>query len=159
MDQIWSPWRYRFITEGAPKDGCVFCRIVETPEKDEENFVVHRAQHNFVVLNLFPYTAGHMLIIPNAHVSTLGSAHPETTDEMMRLTRVAETALQDVYRPQGINLGMNLGAAAGAGIAQHIHMHILPRWAGDANFLSTIGETRMLPEELPVTWSKLKDRF
>ncbi len=159
MDHIWSPWRYQFISEGAPKDSCVFCRIGADPASDERNFVVHRAARNFIVLNLYPYTAGHMLIVPYAHVSELGAADVETTAEMMMLTRDAERALRSLYRPDGVNLGMNLGSAAGAGIAGHIHMHVLPRWAGDANFLSTIGETRMLPEELPVTWSKLRNHF
>jgi len=159
MDHIWSPWRYRFITEGLPKGGCVFCRLAEDKANDETNFVVYRAARNFVVLNLYPYTCGHMMIVPYAHISGLAAAEEETAMEMMRLTRLADRALNDLYRPQGINLGMNLGAAAGAGIAEHIHMHVLPRWMGDANFLSTIGETRILPEELPVTWSRLHSKF
>jgi ATP adenylyltransferase len=121
--------------------------------------VLHRAARNFVLLNLYPYTAGHMMIVPYEHVGDLESAAAETTAEMMLLTREASRALNEVYHPQGINLGMNLGRAAGAGIASHIHMHILPRWNGDANFLTTIGETRMLPEELPATWLKLKAKF
>ncbi len=159
MDHLWSPWRYKFISEGPPRDACVFCELPGPPSDAEKNLVVHRAKHNYVVLNLFPYTAGHMLIVPFAHVSELNAVGAETTTEMMNLTRQAERALQEVYHPNGINLGMNLGSAAGAGIAGHIHMHVLPRWMGDANFLSTIGETRMLPEELPVTWRKLKDKF
>ena len=159
MDHIWSPWRYRFITEGSPKGGCVFCRLAEDTANDESNFVVHRAAKNFVILNLYPYTCGHMMVVPYAHVSKLGAADEETTSEMMRLVRLAETALEGLYHPPGINLGMNIGAAAGAGSADHIHMHVLPRWMGDANFLSTIGETRILPEELPVTWSRLREFF
>lgn len=159
MDQIWSPWRYRFITEGSPKDGCVFCRLAQDTAHDESNFVVYRGAHNFVVLNLYPYTCGHMMVVPYTHVATLGAAEDETTAEMMRLTRQAEKALGALYHPPGINLGMNIGSAAGAGIAEHIHMHVLPRWHGDANFLSTIGETRILPEELPVTWSRLRTQF
>jgi ATP adenylyltransferase len=159
MDHIWSPWRYRFITEGSPKTGCVFCRMAEDAGHDESNFVVYRAAKNFVILNLYPYTCGHMMVVPYAHVATLGAADEETTAEMMRLTRVGEQALEELYRAPGINLGMNIGASAGAGIAGHIHMHVLPRWPGDANFLSTIGETRMLPEELPVTWSRLRAKF
>jgi ATP adenylyltransferase len=159
MDQIWSPWRYRFITEGSNKGECVFCSLARDTAHDETNFVVYRATYNFVILNLYPYTCGHMMVVPYAHVSSLHAADEETTAEMMQLTRKAETALNDLYHPQGINLGMNLGAAAGAGIAEHIHMHVLPRWMGDANFLSTIGETRILPEELPVTWGRLHDRF
>jgi ATP adenylyltransferase len=159
MDRIWSPWRYRFITEAAQHEGCVFCRLAADTEDDARNFILHRAERNFVILNLYPYTAGHMMVVPYEHVAQLESASAETAAEMMQLTRFAARALNEVYHPQGLNLGMNLGAAAGAGIAGHIHMHILPRWTGDANFLSTIGETRMLPEELPVTWAKLKERF
>ncbi len=159
MDHIWSPWRYRFITEGAPKDECVFCRIARERDLDEQNFVVFRSGLNFVVLNLYPYTAGHMMIVPYQHVSSLNALTGTAAAELMELTRKAERALEAVYRPHGCNLGMNLGAAAGAGVADHIHMHILPRWTGDANFLSTIGETRMLPEELPVTWRKLSGEF
>jgi len=159
MDHIWSPWRYRFITEGVRESGCVFCRLAEDAAKDESNFVVHRAKHNFVVLNLYPYTCGHMMVVPYVHVSQLAMVDEETSAEMMRVTRLAEKALNGLYQPPGINLGMNLGAAAGAGIAEHIHMHILPRWPGDANFMSTIAETRVLPEELPVTWRRLRTMF
>ena len=159
MDHLWSPWRYKFISEGAPKDACVFCSLPGAPAGDEKNLIVHRAAYNYVVLNLYPYTAGHMLIVPFAHASELNAVPAETTNEMMTLTRLGERALQEIYHPNGINLGMNLGSAAGAGIAGHIHMHVLPRWLGDANFLSTIGETRMLPEDLHVTWRKLNDKF
>ena len=159
MDHLWSPWRYKFINEGPPKNVCVFCQLPGESADAEKNLVVHRAEYNYVVLNLYPYTAGHMLIVPFEHASELNGVPAATTDEMMSLTRLAEQVLQQVYRPNGINLGMNLGAAAGAGIAGHIHMHVLPRWLGDANFLSTIGETRMLPEELPVTWRKVSDKF
>ena len=159
MDYLWSPWRYKFISEGAPKDECVFCQLPGSPGDAEKNLVVHRAAYNYVVLNLYPYTAGHLLIVPFVHASELNAVPADTTDEMMSLCRLAERALHDVYHPNGINLGMNLGSAAGAGIAGHIHMHVLPRWLGDANFLSVIGETRMLPEELPVTWRKLSDKF
>ena len=160
MDHIWSPWRYQFLTEGVPKEGCIFCRMAaDEPSRDEQNLIAYRADKNFVVLNLYPYTSGHMMIVPYEHVSELSAAETATAAEMMELTRVAERALRKDYHPDGINLGMNLGAAAGAGIAQHIHMHVLPRWIGDANFISTIGETRNLPEELHVTWRKLRAAF
>ncbi len=159
MDRVWSPWRYRFVTEGAPEGECVFCSLARDSANDERNFVVHRAHFNFVVLNLYPYTAGHMLIVPYEHVRALNETRPETTAELFQLARVAEAALDRAYHPDGKNLGMNFGSAAGAGIAEHIHMHVLPRWTGDANFLSTIGETRLLAEDLPVTWRKLKDQF
>jgi ATP adenylyltransferase len=126
---------------------------------DQETLIVHRARHNFVVLNRFPYTSGHLMVIPYVHVSDLGSLDDETASEMMTLTRASERHLRAVYKPDGLNLGMNIGESAGAGIAAHIHMHVLPRWTGDANFLSTIGETRVLPEELDMTWRRLSEAF
>lgn len=160
MDHIWSPWRYKFLVSApVAKDECVLCQIQRDPARDEQNFVVFRAIRNFVVLNLYPYTSGHLMIVPNEHVKTLNESALETTGELMQLTRAAEQALTEVYHPDGINLGMNLGSAAGAGIAGHIHMHVLPRWYGDANFMSTIGETRVLPEELAVTWRRLRTKF
>jgi len=121
--------------------------------------VVLRAERNFVVLNRYPYSNGHLMVVPYEHAAELSSIEAATAAEMMELTRAAEVHLRKVYRPQGLNLGMNLGESAGAGIAGHIHMHVLPRWTGDANFMTTIGETRVLPEELPVTWRKLRDAF
>jgi ATP adenylyltransferase len=127
--------------------------------RDEENLIVFRGILNFVVLNRFPYTSGHLMIVPYLHAPALSEISPETADEMIRLTQSAERRLRAVYRPDGLNLGMNIGESAGAGIAGHIHMHALPRWRGDSNFMTTIGETRVLPEELGVTWRKLRDAF
>ena len=115
-----------------------------------------RARFNFVLLNLYPYTNGHLMIAPYAHVPTLAGAGSDALDEMMRLTASAETTLSKVYHPGGINIGMNLGECAGAGVAGHIHMHVLPRWAGDASFMTSVGETRVLPEDLETTWSRMK---
>jgi len=129
------------------------------PENDESNSVVYRADHAFVVLNKFPYTSGHLLIVPHAHLGELDAAPREVTDEMMELTKRAQTALRAAYRPDGFNVGMNLGRAAGAGIADHIHIHILPRWVGDTNFMTATGETRVLPEDLSTTYQKLKHKF
>jgi ATP adenylyltransferase len=126
---------------------------------DRETLIVHRARHNFVVLNRFPYTSGHLMIVPYVHVSDLVSLDEETASEMMTLTRASERHIRAIYKPDGLNLGMNIGESAGAGIAAHIHMHVLPRWTGDANFLSTIGETRVLPEELDLTWCRLSEAF
>ena len=127
--------------------------------RDEENLIVFRGNLNFVVLNRFPYTSGHLMIVPYVHAPALSEISPETADEMIRLTQSAERHLRAAYRPDGLNLGMNIGESAGAGIAGHIHMHALPRWRGDSNFMTTIGETRVLPEELGVTWRKLRDAF
>lgn len=121
--------------------------------------MVHRAQHSFVILNRYPYTSGHVMVAPYEHVSRLGQVADEVTAEMMRLARQTEAILERIYRPNGLNLGMNLGEAAGAGIEQHIHMHVLPRWTGDANFMTTIGHTRILPELLEDTYRKLLPEF
>ncbi|MGH9584869.1 MAG: HIT family protein, partial [Bryobacteraceae bacterium] len=126
---------------------------------DEEKIDIHRAAWCFVMLNRYPYTSGHVMIAPYAHVSRLSQASESAAEEMMRLTREAESTLERVYHPDGLNLGMNLGEAAGAGIEQHIHMHVLPRWTGDANFMTAIGETRVLSEPLEDTYTKLKRSF
>jgi ATP adenylyltransferase len=158
LDYIWSPWRYRYVAGDRKPEGCVFCAIASASE-DEDNLIVFRGSHNFVVLNLYPYTSGHIMVVPYSHTAELGSLDEDTAGELMRLTRAAEKHLRALYRPDGLNLGMNLGAAAGAGIAGHLHMHVLPRWVADANFISVIGETRVLPEELNVTWRRLHDAF
>jgi len=137
----------------------VFCLIAEHPEDDETNFVLHRAQHAFVVLNLYPYISGHLMVVPYLHTGEFDSVAKEITDELMDLAKRAQTALREVYSPAGFNLGMNLGAAAGAGIADHMHIHLLPRWSGDTNFMTTVGESRVLPEDLPTTYSKLRSKF
>jgi ATP adenylyltransferase len=160
MDRLWSPWRYQYVSKAAPGPGgeCIFC-IKASEGRDRENYVVHRGSRNFIILNLYPYTSGHLMIAPYAHVSSLEAAPGETLAEMMLLAQLAETHLRRVYRPQGFNLGMNLGESAGAGVPGHIHMHVLPRWAGDTNFMTTVAETRVLPESLDVTFDKLQQAF
>ena len=161
MQRLWSPWRSKYIASGvdATADGCVFCRMAANPDEDATNFVVHRGQHSFVVLNLYPYITGHVMIVPYLHTSEFDSVPKEITDEMMDLAKRSQTALREVYSPSGFNLGMNLGAAAGAGIADHLHIHVLPRWTGDTNFMTTVGESRVIPEALEVTYQKLKEKF
>jgi ATP adenylyltransferase len=154
MDHLWSPWRYRYVSTASPGNACVFCRVLEE-KKDEANYILLRAEHNFLLLNLYPYTSGHLMIAPYKHVATLGEADLQTRTEMMELTARAETALRALYKPGGMNIGMNLGECAGAGVAGHIHMHVLPRWTGDASFMSVVGETRVLPEELETTYKRL----
>ena len=158
MDHIWSPWRYRYLSGARKSDDCIFCSIAAASE-DRENLVIYRGLSNYVVLNRFPYTSGHLMVIPCEHASSLAAIPAETAAELMTLTRTAESCLRAVYRPDGINLGMNLGEAAGAGVAGHLHMHVLARWFGDSNFMSTIGETRVVPEELDVTWTRLSEAF
>ena len=161
MERLWSPWRAKYIASGvdSEREGCVFCRIASEPENDEKNFVLHRGEHAFVVLNLYPYISGHLMIVPYLHTSEFDSAPKEITDEMMDLAKRSQTALREVYSPAGFNLGMNLGAAAGAGIADHMHIHLLPRWSGDTNFMTTVAEARVLPEDLETTYSKLRPKF
>ncbi|MBS1796015.1 MAG: HIT domain-containing protein [Acidobacteria bacterium] len=164
MDLLWSPWRYDYINSGeseapAVSSGCVFCDILASPASDEDKFILHRAGLNFVILNIYPYITGHLMIIPYEHLAELDRATKETTDELMDLTKRCQTALRDVYRPNGFNIGMNLGRAAGAGVAGHLHQHIMPRWIGDVNFITSIGQTRTIPEDLRATYDKLKDRF
>jgi ATP adenylyltransferase len=156
MDYLWTPWRYRYIASVKDQDRCVFCEAAGAKD-DDATLIVQRGEKNFIILNRYPYTSGHVMIVPYAHVADLRSADAETLAEMMRLAQRVQTALLNTYRPEGFNLGMNLGRAAGAGIVGHLHLHVLPRWAGDANFMTVVGETRVEPEELPTTYQKLRD--
>jgi ATP adenylyltransferase len=158
MEHIWSPWRYKYIASAGRAEGCVFCRI-EQEHRDAENYLVHRSELNFVILNLYPYTSGHLMIVPYQHEASLAAVDQATTTEMIELAKRAQTALEAEYRPDGFNIGMNLGRSAGAGVADHLHLHVVPRWSGDANFVSIVGETRVLPEELATTHQKLKKHF
>ncbi|PYP83473.1 MAG: HIT family hydrolase [Blastocatellia bacterium AA13] len=158
MDHLWSPWRYKYIASAAPNAGCVFCRARDGKD-DRESFVVWRGAQTFIILNIFPYTSGHLMIVPFEHEASLAALDEATTTEMMETAKRAQIAIVAEYRPDGFNIGMNLGAAAGAGIAEHLHLHVVPRWTGDANFVSIIGETRVLPEDLVVTYEKLKKHF
>ena len=160
MDYLWTPWRYSYVTalkgEGDDREACPFCRTLESDQPDSDTLIVFRGKLNFVMLNRFPYTSGHLMVIPYAHLASLCDASEETAVEMMRLTRKVDWLLRDLYRPEGVNVGMNIGRAAGAGVAGHIHMHALPRWNGDTSFVSVIGETRVLPEALSVTWERVQ---
>lgn len=158
MDYLWSPWRYKYVSTAdevpSGADSCLFCRVAASVE-DESNLLVLRGELSFVLLNRYPYSTGHLMIAPYQHVATLDGATTESLEEMMRLAQRCEAALRAVYRPEGMNFGFNIGRCAGAGIAGHIHMHGLPRWTGDTSFITTVGETRVLPEELAVTYGKL----
>jgi ATP adenylyltransferase len=156
MDYLWTPWRYAYVSSTESSGGCVFCDAPK--EKDDAKVhIVHRGAHCFVILNAFPYTPGHVMIVPYAHLDELRKLPVEAAQEMMALSQRMESVLRELYHPDGINLGMNIGKAAGAGIAGHIHMHELPRWVADANFVSVIGETRVLPETLDVTWARMRE--
>ena len=158
MDHLWSPWRYKYIQGATHTAECIFCQKA-SEDRDPQNLIVHRGVHTFVILNLFPYTTGHLMVAPYRHVGMLDATPDETVAEMMLLAKTAQRHLGSIYKPHGFNIGMNLGESAGAGIAGHIHLHVLPRWTGDANFMSTVGETRVMPEELPETYRKLREAF
>lgn len=158
MDRLWSPWRYRYVSTASPGDLCIFC-AKSSEQRDEENLILHRGTHNFVLLNLYPYTTGHLMVAPYAHIANLEELPDEAAAELMRLTQAAVRHIRAIYRPQGLNAGLNLGECAGAGVAGHLHMHVLPRWPGDANFMTTIAETRVMPEDLSETWRRLRAAF
>jgi len=158
MDRLWTPWRFEYIRTAEQATSCVFCQVLQETS-DAAHFVLFRGEHSFVILNLFPYTSGHLLCVANRHISLLEDANPRELHEIIDLSRQCEHALRTEYHPDGYNMGFNLGRAAGAGVEHHLHMHVLPRWAGDSNFVSVVGETRVLPEELPATYQRLLPYF
>jgi ATP adenylyltransferase len=156
MDYLWSPWRFRYVSEAGKSDRCFLCeKAAGDPSRDRDELILHRGRANFLLLNLFPYTTGHALVAPYAHAATLEEVDPESLSEMMELARRLLKSYKSCYNPGGYNLGMNLGKCAGAGVADHLHLHVLPRWTGDANFMTVIGETRVQPEDLSTTYDKL----
>lgn len=182
MDYLWTPWRYAYVTEadkkrrqGVPDElsgwpgelGCVFCNMIAAADyaveqgmarEDAERAagIVLRGQQNYICVNRYPYTSGHLMVVPYEHQSSLGALAAETAGEMMELAQQVERALQRLYSPDGFNIGLNQGKAGGAGVAGHLHLHALPRWMGDTNFLTTIGEARLLPEDLATTWERVR---
>ena len=187
MDYLWTPWRYQYVSNATKADTCVLCDA-QTPHRtvagqsgattttaapaavpklrdgaqtasDESNLILHRGRRNFIILNRFPYTTGHAMICPYEHVPDLAALDAETLAEMMTLARRLQVALGELYHPEGYNLGMNIGRCAGAGVASHVHLHVLPRWTGDTSFVTTVGETRVEPEDLTTTFRKLKPFF
>jgi len=145
----------KYIQEHHDYPGCVFCLAATEPD-GEDNLIFHRGEHVFMILNRFPYTSGHVMCVPYAHVDRLHALSQDARAEMMEMTNKAVDVLQIVYKPEGFNVGLNLGEMAGAGVADHLHMHIVPRWGGDTNFMSTVGETRVLPESLTETYERVK---
>jgi ATP adenylyltransferase len=155
MDYLWTPWRYAYVSGIEKTTGCVFCDLPRTGD-DAKALIVYRGQHCYVVLNSYPYTAGHVMIVPFGHLDQLQKLPVEAAHEMMYLAQRMEHVLRQLYSPDGINIGINIGKAAGAGVAGHIHMHALPRWVADANFMTVVGETRVLPESLETTYARIK---
>jgi len=156
MDYLWTPWRFQYMTlvNQATQPECIFCEAVER-NRDEETLLVYRGKKAFVILNRFPYTSGHVMIVPYRHIAELQACEPGALSEVMELAQKMEGIFRREYKPDGMNLGMNLGKAAGAGVAGHLHLHVLPRWFGDCNFMTVTGETRVHPEELKTTYEKL----
>ena|SRR5215469_5620670 len=155
MDYLWTPWRFRYLADAAKDRGCIFCDAVAAND-DAKMLIVFRGTTCFVILNRYPYTSGHVMVVPYAHVADLAAADPTALSEMMLIAQRVQVVLQQSYHPDGFNLGMNLGRAAGAGVTGHLHLHLLPRWLGDANFMTVVGETRVEPEDLETTYEKLR---
>ena len=159
MDRLWTPWRFDYIRKlDHSGRSCVFCEIL-AEDRDRANLVLCRGTALFVILNLFPYTSGHLLIVANRHISSLGEASPAELHEFVEVAQTCELALEREFKPDGFNMGFNIGRAAGAGVAHHLHLHVVPRWAGDANFISVVSETRGLPEDLGQTYARLQPHF
>jgi ATP adenylyltransferase len=156
MDYLWTPWRYAYVTADSKTTECIFCELPKAGD-DAKTHIVYRGRHCYIVLNTFPYTPGHIMVVPFAHLDELHKLPVEASHEMMALSQKMERVLRRLYAPDGVNLGMNIGKAAGAGVAGHIHMHVLPRWVADANFVSVIGETRILPESLEITYVRIRE--
>jgi ATP adenylyltransferase len=185
VDYLWTPWRYTYVSEGDKKQragipdelsawsgdlGCVFCNMIaaanyaveqgmDRREAERAAGIVLRADRNFICVNRFPYTSGHIMVVPYQHTASLAALPQETAREMMDLAQRSERAQTELYRPDGFNFGLNLGKSAGAGVAGHVHLHALPRWAGDTNFLTVVSETRILPEDFFVTWERMRQAF
>ncbi|MFQ5700952.1 MAG: HIT domain-containing protein [Acidobacteriota bacterium] len=156
MRSLLTPWRYDYLVQGRPEGECIFC-VALAGADDAQTLVVYRAAHNFIILNRYPYTNGHVMIVPNDHLAFPSESGPEQRSEMMHLAAVCEETLRDVYSADGINLGMNLGVAAGAGIEAHYHLHVVPRWQGDTNFMAVTADTRLVPEDFARTRARLRE--
>jgi len=167
VERLWSPWRLEYVTGGAAKEGCVFCQAAEglaprtsaTRPPSPDSLIVHEGTTCYVILNLYPYNNGHLMVVPHRHVPSLVGLTGEELAEVAMLTQRSEAVLTEAYRPHGMNVGINLGKAAGAGVEQHVHVHVVPRWNGDTNFMTTIGNMRVLPEELSATAARLRPIF
>ncbi len=158
MKRIWSPWRMKYIQQPTHNPNCFFCDAVSKPD-EPENLVVHRGKKAFVIINRYPYASGHVMVVPDAHVSSLVELDNATRNELINLLAETEVLLKNIYHPEGFNIGANLGSAGGAGVPGHFHFHIVPRWVGDTNFMSALGETRVLPEEIEQTHIRLRDAW
>ncbi len=158
MEYLFTPWRYQYVSKVDEKAGCIFCE--KAAEKDDrKNLIVRREELCFAILNLFPYSSGHVMIAPYMHTGTIEDLDAGTLTCITELAKRCMGAIRDAFHPDGFNLGINIARPAGAGITDHVHMHVVPRWAGDANFMSVVGETRVLPVTLDQVWEKLTERL
>jgi ATP adenylyltransferase len=159
MDHLWTPWRYQYISSISKNldDECIFCAIPQSTE--EQALLLYRGEFNYIELNQYPYTSGHVMVIPYRHFANLHEIEPEEWGELGDLTARLQRALQQEYSPDGFNIGWNQGQCAGAGVAGHLHLHLVPRWCGDSNFVGVLGETRVIPEDLQTTFSRLLPYF
>ena len=157
MKQLWAPWRLEYIKSADEQPGCLFCEA--TAGDDEERLVLHRGDHTIALLNKFPYSSGHFMVAPVRHVGEFGELEDEEVLELHRLASAGMGALAETYAPQGYNVGWNLGRTAGAGVVDHVHLHVVPRWAGDTNFMPIVGDVRVMPEHLLATYDRLKPAF
>lgn len=157
MEHLWTPWRMTYLQNHLPQpEGCIFCNAAADPTADSTTYVIHRGQHHFIILNLYPYNNGHLMIVPLAHLDSIEQLPTEALTELMVLSQMSMQVLRSAYNPQGFNLGINVGGAAGAGVPGHVHLHIVPRWNGDSNFMSTLANTRVIPELMSQTYERLK---
>ena len=158
-ETLWTPWRMGYIVGKRPK-GCLFClKQKEPPQKDRENYILHRGQGCFIMMNAFPYTNGHLMIAPYAHTASPEELEPAVRHELIDLTGLSVATLRQTINPQGFNIGMNIAEVAGAGVADHLHVHVVPRWRGDTNFMSVLADTRLIPEALEATYDRLLQDF
>ncbi len=157
MNQLWAPWRMEYILSEKEKE-CLFC-VKPKEEKDRDNLILYRYKNTFVIMNKYPYNNGHIMVVPYRHVSTLEGLSDEELFELMKVTSYSIKCIKEVYNPEGFNIGINLGEAAGAGIEEHLHIHIVPRWAGDSSFMTVIGEIKVIPEHILETYDRFHPVF
>ena len=157
MERLWAPWRMRYI-QGPRGDACIFCTMLQAG-KDAEHYILHRSRHAYAILNLYPYTSGHLMVVPNAHKASYLELDDEELWDVIRVLKLATRALTKAMSPDGFNVGMNLGKSAGAGISGHLHVHVVPRWVGDTDLMPVLADTRVMPEDLRTTYEKLREHF